>query len=71
MNWFMSYVQVWADGRLQYGSCVQKRNEHPVKTVLRWNEEHYRPQEARCILLSFQEVPDDTPEMDILSAGIS
>lgn len=71
MKWFMSYVQVWRDGTRQYASCVIERNEHPVVTILRWNEAHYSKQGAKCILLSFQQVPDDTPEMDLLSAEIS
>lgn len=69
MKWFMSYVQVWRDGRHQFGSTVIERNEHPVTTILRWNESHHT--DGRCILLSFQKVDDDVHEMDLLSAGIS
>jgi hypothetical protein len=71
-RWFMSYVQVYRDGRFQFGSTTVDHNgEHPVATVLRWNESYGKKDGFQMVLLSFQPVGDDCPEMDILSHGIS
>ncbi len=72
MKWFMSYVQVYRDGRFQFGcTSFDGSGEHPIDKVKRWNETHGQKEGFQIVVLSFQQVPHDTPEVDILSHGIS
>ncbi len=72
-RWFMSYVKVTRVGgcSMQFGSNVMDRVEHPVATVLRWNREYGRQEGCDIILLSFQEVGRDVPEMDVATNYIT
>jgi hypothetical protein len=70
MPWFMSYVQVYKDGRFLFGASSSIR-EHPIAAVNRWNKEYGAKEGFKTVLLSFQPVGDDCPEMDELSPGIS
>ncbi len=66
MKWFMSYAFTYraaygADAILRFGSNCQTRDEHPVATIARWAQQW---PERRFVLLSFQQVPADTPDYD-------
>ena len=72
----MSYVDVSRDGAHSFGHTVYRGftdDDHPVRRVAKWNKTEDGQREGRtrtCVLLSFQEVPDDTPDADELSPRI-
>ncbi len=67
MRWFMSHVRVFRGGSLVFGHTVKDRDEHPIAIVERWNREMGDKEMWRMILLSFCQVPEDTPEADVES----
>ena len=71
MKWFFSYVQVYRDGRLQFGQRIYLDDEHPLACAQRWNDAYGAKEGFQVIVLSFQRVDDSCPETDLLSPGIS
>lgn len=71
MKWFMSYVQVYHDGRFQFGHSTYNTDEHPIAKAVRWGAEYGVKDGFKVVVLSFQQVADDCPESDVLSHGIS
>ena len=49
---------------MRFGANVMDRVEHPAETVLRWNRDYGNQEGWDMILLSFQEVGREVPEMD-------
>lgn len=70
MKWFMSYVQIYTDGRLKFGHHTYDSEEHPVVRAGRWAEQYGRTDGFQIVLISFQYVGDSNPpcpESDVLS----
>jgi len=70
MTWFMSYVQVYRDGRFKFG-CAVAAGEHPLLKAKRWNESYGATEGFQIVVLSFQPVGEGGPETDTLSHVIS
>lgn len=74
VKWFMSYIQVYRDGRFMFGHHVwhhESEAEHPIAMVERWNKEYGGKDGYTTVLLFFQEVYGNFPnEVDTLSNGI-
>lgn len=72
MKWFMSYQDSDQFGQTGFGHVVYSGDEHPVVKVERWNRDKKTRAERqqtflqKTVLLSFQPVPDDVPDVDVL-----
>lgn len=70
MKWFMSYVQVYQDGRHMFGATTWEGVVHPIDMIKRWNEDYGEKERFQAVPISFQQLPPGSPEFDILSHGI-
>lgn len=71
MKWFMSYVRVYGHGEgISFGCTVYGGAEHPIAKVARWNQSVHKDHNYVEVLLSFQQVDDDVPDVDTLARGI-
>lgn len=67
MKWWMSYLvgpKSFTESRAVVGHCVYDDAEHPIERIRRWHATYGEQDGKNYVLLGFQQVSDDTPEID-------
>jgi hypothetical protein len=70
-RWFMSYAQVYYNPQcVSFGCSVYESDEHPIAKAERWSATYGKRSGFQVIVLSFQEVGPEVPDVDKLSWSV-
>ncbi len=67
MKWWMSYLagpKQIGFSTCVAGHCVYASDEHPIEKIKRWQETYGKQDGKNYVLVAFQQVSDETPEID-------